>query len=202
MLSFNIFTGQLEFNVLNKKREAVIVAPQNLSATNEDQNIALSWDAVDGADGYDIYRGLTDVFGSALLLSADEVGITYDDSSGNTGTRYYYWVVAKAGAVESDPSASSAGRAFVTIANGANILGLTIPADSDGTVNGALFATVAVAAGVSIVQDSNGIFYTSGGGGYWEDQITTDPVASSPLSGVIDVYNDTGSLLTFWNTEP
>ncbi len=90
----------------------------------------------------------------------------------------------------------------MTIASGANILGLTIPADSDGTVNGALFATVAVAAGVSIVQDSNGIFYTSGGGGYWEDQITTDPVASSPLSGVIDVYNDTGSLLTFWNTEP
>lgn len=201
-----IAVGRVPGMVIGRKLGAGFVgaldAPTNVLATAGDQTNALEWDGVTGASVYDIYRSITDDFGSSVILASDEIGTTFNDASGNAGTRYYYWVIAKNGAIESDPSISSGARSYVTISNGDNVLGLSIPIDADGTVNGALFAATPVPAGVTIIQDSNGIFYSSGGSGYWEDQFTTDPVASSPLTGVIDVYNDTGATLTFWDTEP
>lgn len=72
-------------------------APSGLEATSGDSEIALSWDAVDGADTYRVYRGTSsgvDASGSPL-----ETGITsvdYVDETAENGTKYFYVVTAVA----------------------------------------------------------------------------------------------------------
>lgn len=212
MLSFNIFTGQLEFNVLNKKREAVIVAPQNLSATNEDQNIALSWDAVDGATVYRLLANSVDDINTAWEEAFNISGTTYDfvpelDNGGatdsiNVGQKCYFWVAVNDGTTGvslSDPSASANGRAFITVAGGSTPVNVRAPADSGQTVSTVCFGTLPV-------PDFNtiqiGAIQYGKDSGDWYDFDTFELANDTPVTGSFTFINEGVSPFTFWNSEP
>lgn len=211
MLSFNIFTGQLEFNVLNKKREAVMAAPQNLIATNEDQNIALSWDAVDGATVYRLLVNSVDDVNTAWEEAFNIAGTTYDfvpelDNGGatdsiNVGQKCYFWVAVNDGTTGvslSDPSASANGRAFITVGAMSNIY-VRAPGDAGGTFANLIF-------GASPLPDlyeisKGGLSYVSFSG-VWYETVGYSDVSSTAITGAFNFANTTGSPFTFWNTEP
>lgn len=67
-------------------------SPAN-NATNVNllETPTLSWAAVSGATGYDVYLGTTS--GSLTLVSANQVGTTYSPSSLSASTLYYWRVV-------------------------------------------------------------------------------------------------------------
>ncbi|NGM81567.1 alpha-amylase [Paenibacillus sp. 7124] len=90
------------------------VVPQvtGLHATGGDGSVALSWSAVDGADGYVIYRAAIE--GGDLQKVGESDTPSFTDSSVTNGSKYYYTVTAIAGANESDPcDMASATPAFV-----------------------------------------------------------------------------------------
>lgn len=57
------------------------------------QYVACTWPTVAGATSYKVYRGSTNVFGSATLLFTTKQ-LFYNDFSGTPGTGYYYFVQA------------------------------------------------------------------------------------------------------------
>jgi fibronectin type 3 domain-containing protein len=89
-------------------------APAGLAADAADGAVGLSWDAVDDADAYRVYRSTdpTDAAGGNALESGLSA-TTYDDPSVTNGTTYYYRVTAvdEAGN-ESDGSSEVAGTPF------------------------------------------------------------------------------------------
>lgn len=83
--------------------------PSGLEATSGDSEIGLSWDAVDEADTYRVYRSTSsgiDVSGSPLDTGVSSAG--YTDETAENGQTYYYVVTAVAEeegeTAESDPS--------------------------------------------------------------------------------------------------
>jgi fibronectin type 3 domain-containing protein len=79
----------------------------------------LSWDAVDGADSYRVYRGTSsgvDASGSALNTGISSA--EYADESAENGTEYFYVVTAVASdggeSAESDPSGEVGAVPFAT----------------------------------------------------------------------------------------
>ena len=77
-------------------------APQNLVATRAPDNasVSLTWDAVSGADSYEVWRG--DGSGGSVswpssALATGETGTTYRDSTVTAGNTYSYAVRAVAG---------------------------------------------------------------------------------------------------------
>ncbi len=78
-------------------------APANLEAAAGESVVHLSWDAVEGATGYRVYRSYLSGGGYELL---DEVQDTaYDDADVANGTRYYYVVKAVQNGMLSEASA-------------------------------------------------------------------------------------------------
>lgn len=69
----------------------VPAAPAGLGVTPAPTGLSLSWGAITGATSYNVYRG-TSSGGEALL--ANSTPDSYLDSSGVTGTAYYYKVAA------------------------------------------------------------------------------------------------------------
>ncbi|NLE67746.1 MAG: PQQ-binding-like beta-propeller repeat protein [Lentisphaerae bacterium] len=72
------------------------VAPDNLTASAGTyfDRIRLSWDTVDGAIGYTLWRATTNDPAQASLLLSGIVSGTYDDLTAMKGLRYTYWVSA------------------------------------------------------------------------------------------------------------
>lgn len=69
------------------------VAPQNLTATGGSGQVQLSWNAVPGATGYNLYRGI----GDGSIPTSYQTGLTgtsYTDTSVTSGTTYTYLVKA------------------------------------------------------------------------------------------------------------
>ncbi len=84
-------------------------APSGLEATPQDGTVQLGWDAVDGADTYNVYRSTSsgvDGSGSPLDTGIDQS--SYTDGTAESGTEYFYVVTAVASedgeTAESDPS--------------------------------------------------------------------------------------------------
>ncbi|MDT3426889.1 glycosidase [Paenibacillus forsythiae] len=83
-----------------------------LHAVGGDGSATLSWNAVDGAEGYSIYRAAIE--GGELHKVGESSGLGYTDSSVTNGNKYYYTVTAKVGVSESEPCGmASATPAFV-----------------------------------------------------------------------------------------
>lgn len=76
--------------------------PLNLVSTSGDAKNYLSWDAVDGADGYNIKRSITS--GGPYETIATGSAITFSDSDVTPGTTYYYVVSAVVSGTESPDS--------------------------------------------------------------------------------------------------
>lgn len=90
-------------------------APSGLTADADDALVSLSWDAVDGADSYNVYRATSSsdgVSGSPLDTDLTEPG--YADETADNGTTYYYRVTAVDSAGnESDGSGEVQSTPFV-----------------------------------------------------------------------------------------
>ena len=71
--------------------------PSGLEATPQDGAVQLGWDAVDGADTYNVYRSTSsgvDGSGSPLDTGIDQT--SYTDETAENGTEYFYAVTAVA----------------------------------------------------------------------------------------------------------
>ncbi|MCB1205307.1 MAG: c-type cytochrome [Verrucomicrobiae bacterium] len=100
----------------------LLAPPASLVARRDlvDSFVELSWNAVNGATRYDVYRSSTDVFSDAVFLDSTSA-TDYSDEAGNLEEGDYYWVVA----VNAD-EASSPGEAVK--ADGLSLDGFTIDA--------------------------------------------------------------------------
>ncbi|WP_438446659.1 immunoglobulin-like domain-containing protein [Gorillibacterium sp. sgz5001074] len=89
-----------------KVKETLPQAPLGLKATPQLSKISLTWDAVNGAVGYNIYRSTQAGSGYVKLNGASVTTATYTDTAIAENTMYYY-VVKTVGAsgLESLPSA-------------------------------------------------------------------------------------------------
>ncbi len=64
-----------------------------ITAAPESGKVTVSWSAVSGADSYDVYR--TELSGGAYTLIGNTNTTSYEDTTVNNGTRYYYVVKSK-----------------------------------------------------------------------------------------------------------
>jgi fibronectin type 3 domain-containing protein len=92
-------------------------APSGLSASPQDGAAQLSWDAVQDADTYRVYRGTSSgVDASGSPLDTDISSVEYTDESAENGTEYFYAVTAVASeggeSAESDPSSEAKALPF------------------------------------------------------------------------------------------
>jgi len=69
-----------------------MAAPINVVATPGDAHVALAWDAVAGATGYDVLRSTTS--GSGYASIATPATNSYDDTTAVNGTQYFYVIDA------------------------------------------------------------------------------------------------------------
>ena len=88
--------------------EDAVEAPQSLTATASDGAVALQWDAVDGAEGYHVYRSdasFTALDGAERASGSDPLDApSFEDADVTNGTTYYYRVTAADDGAESDAS--------------------------------------------------------------------------------------------------
>lgn len=70
-------------------------APTGVSASDGTSCsvVTVSWSAVGGATGYQVWRNTVNNSATATLIGTDTAS-PYDDGSAAAGTTYYYWVVA------------------------------------------------------------------------------------------------------------
>jgi fibronectin type 3 domain-containing protein len=101
-------------------------APSGLEATPQDGTIQLGWDAVDGADTYNVYRSTSsgvDVSSSALDTGVGQS--SYTDETAENGTEYFYAVSAVA---------SEGGESAESDASGeAEVIPFAVPSGLEGT---------------------------------------------------------------------
>lgn len=95
---------------------STLLAPSSLAASAISAAVALTWTEVTGAKSYNIYRSSLRADTGTLL--ANTVSINYSDASALSGTTYYYYVTAVAGALESIPSNKVAAQAGTSTGGG------------------------------------------------------------------------------------
>lgn len=90
----------------NEPSSSAPAAPSGLSATSGNGEIGLDWEAVDGAETYNVYRSTASTDSAAgSPLESGVSAAEYTDSSAENGTTYYYRVTAvSSGDAESDGS--------------------------------------------------------------------------------------------------
>jgi fibronectin type 3 domain-containing protein len=84
----------------------VPIAPAAPSATLASGAISVTWGAVSGATGYDVYRATASAGPFTKLTSSSQTGTSYRDASVAAGTTYWYQVTASNSAGTSTPSAA------------------------------------------------------------------------------------------------
>ena len=112
--------------------EALPAAPTGITAANNltTGRVKLSWKAVSGAEGYNIYRAATEKGTYTKLNDAPVTALTYTDGrSGNAGNTYWYKLTAVRGGAE---GARSAAVSRVSMCQRPD--GLKATANSDGSV--------------------------------------------------------------------
>ena len=87
-----------------------IGVPQHVAASDGTYAgwITVTWNAVEGAEGYTVYRGTTNDPDAAQVVSSVS-SVSFVDTTASPGTLYYYWVVATNAASESEKSAYEIG---------------------------------------------------------------------------------------------
>lgn len=105
------YTGMMM--VSTNELGAVPTAPSNLVAVGNEgvtPSVTLSWDLVEEATGYKVYRSLLDGTVKTLLTETPIIDTTFIDTNVVNGTRYYYYV--KAVALDSISSFSESATAL------------------------------------------------------------------------------------------
>jgi len=89
------------------QQPTVPAAPTGLAATGQSNQVALSWSAVSGATGYNVYRGTSPGGESTTPVAVLAQGTSYSDPGLGNGATFYYKVTAVNGAGESAKSTES-----------------------------------------------------------------------------------------------
>ncbi|MFC1461385.1 Ig-like domain-containing protein [Verrucomicrobiota bacterium] len=78
-------------------RDYEISIPANVSASDGTytDKVRVTWDSVEGATAYEIWRNTTSEPLEAYCIASDHTSLSYDDTSASVGQDYYYWIKAK-----------------------------------------------------------------------------------------------------------
>ena len=87
-----------------------VAAPTGVYATDGTSatEVTVSWSAVSGADGYTVYRGTTSNPDAAEVVSSVS-SVSFNDTTADPGTLYFYWVAATNTVSASEKSAVETG---------------------------------------------------------------------------------------------
>ena len=131
------------FSVTVEVAIASIAAPSGLTASQgtSTDHVSLSWDAVTGADSYEIWRGTTTDSANAEQIGTSEIG-SYTDADATPGTAYYYWVKSVASYGTSD-FAAEAICGFVMVKAPTNVIA------TDGNDRGDVVVTCPLVSGAT-----------------------------------------------------
>ena len=103
-----------EVLTLNTISTVNLPAPTNLTAVTNGATVALNWNAVPGAAGYNVKRA-TSIGGPFLNLTSGITGTNYTDATVKFKTTYYYVVTALVPGFESTNSPSVSASLAVTV---------------------------------------------------------------------------------------
>ena len=107
---------------------ATPAAPTTVAAADAAScnGVMISWNATPNADGYSVYRNISDTFSGAALLGPT-AGTTFDDATAAPGTTYYYFVQAFSNLCGAGPnSLSDSGSAGTVPSIGQQPASLTV----------------------------------------------------------------------------
>ena len=83
--------------------DGAVQPPTGLSATLQDGQVKLTWEASSTASGYNVYRSTSNRAADAEQINESPVdALTYSDTDVTRGTRYYYWITAFVSGGESE----------------------------------------------------------------------------------------------------
>ena len=100
-----------------------VAIPTNLTATEGDSKVTLSWNAVTGATGYNVKRSTT-AGGPYTTIATNVKGTSYVDNTVTNGTTYYYVITA---VDDSGNESTNSNEAFATpVASSKAILQVTM----------------------------------------------------------------------------
>jgi hypothetical protein len=93
-----------------------LVSPSNIQATQGtfSDHVHVTWNAVDGAQSYEVLRSTSNDFNSAVQFPVNIADLSYDDTTAHPGTTYYYWVIAHNAVADSDPGGPATGSCVGT----------------------------------------------------------------------------------------
>jgi hypothetical protein len=153
-------------------------APSGLSATPGNSHVSLSWTAVSGATGYNVYRST--VSGTQGSKISSPASGNYIDTSATNGTTYYYEVTAQNAGGESSVSTQQSALpnlSFMTNYTTGNGLG-------SNTVFGVAISESNIGAATS-----NGLSMSFNGGIDWTNYTTSNSLGSNTVYGVaVEAY--------------
>lgn len=69
--------------------------PANFVATDDPHHVQLTWAAVSGAAGYQVFRSTTNDINTATKIATGLTTLDFNDTTAVFGTTYYYWVRAR-----------------------------------------------------------------------------------------------------------
>jgi fibronectin type 3 domain-containing protein len=93
----------LSSNIVNATPLSITLsAPTGLTATAGNEKVTLTWNAVPGAMGYNVYRSTTPGSGYTKINSVPIDTTSYEDTEVSNGETYYYHVKAVKNGVESE----------------------------------------------------------------------------------------------------
>jgi fibronectin type 3 domain-containing protein len=103
---FRIYSSALNASEIGILAAGQLTAPQNVAAAPGDSQIALTWDAVSGAENYSVKRATT-TGGPYTTVQTDLISTSFTDTGLTNGTTYYYVVSASNLGGESPNSAET-----------------------------------------------------------------------------------------------
>ncbi|HOO70629.1 MAG TPA: hypothetical protein PK926_02630 [Spirochaetota bacterium] len=120
--AYNSSSVESEYSTYDSGYAGAVVgmpdAPENVSATDRESNdtekVVITWDAVGDAEYYLVYRS-TSADGSYALISGYLPGTSYQDTTMDLDTVYYYRVTAVNDVGESSFSDADAGSRQITV---------------------------------------------------------------------------------------
>lgn len=186
--------------------------PTNVVAsTSYSLKVELSWDNVDNADGYNIYRAEGDYYSDPETLSYVQVGSTsdnyYEDMEVSSSSTYYYQIEAYS---DDDTSPMSTPVMGITVELTVEEAFDALAELTDGTRYTATSATEVPTIIINIIEDnavSNAdiVFLIDNTGSMWDDidevKLATSNIMASLPSGTrvgAAVYNDANEDPTGW----